>query len=98
MIPGGDGFHELRVSLGDGMFVCLILRRTINRPERSLTSHPAFELGLDFLGTSLLERIGATCRDRCKRNQEQERKRLHLLIVGSDRSVARRRMVKALKR
>jgi hypothetical protein len=46
------------------MFVRLIARWTIDWSKSSLTGHPPFQLGLDFLAASLLERIGATCRDR----------------------------------
>jgi hypothetical protein len=49
--------------LWDGMLTRLVVRSPIDRPNLPLPCDAAFQLGLDFLATALLERVGASATD-----------------------------------
>ena len=82
------------MSLRDAVFSCGIIRRSIKRAHRSLARHAALELASDFFGAALFQRIGTPTRD--KRERADDRQGLHLLILRSDRTNARR--VEAMER
>ena len=68
--------------------------RSIKRDYRSLAGHAALELASHFFGAALFQRIGTPTRD--KRERADDRQGLHLLILRSDRTNARR--VEAMER
>jgi hypothetical protein len=82
------------MSLRDAVFSRGIIRRSIKRAHRSLARHAALELASHFFGAALFQRIGTPTRD--KRERADDRQGLHLLILRSDRTNARR--VEGLKR
>jgi len=82
------------MSLRDAVFSCGIIRRSIKRAHRSLARHAALELASHFFGAALFQRIGTPTRD--KRERADDRQGLHLLILRSDRTNARR--VEAMER
>lgn len=71
------------------MLAGLIIGRPIDRAEFSLTGDAALKLCSYFFGGPLFERVGATARDQRTRNCDQHRKALHLLILESERGIAR---------
>jgi hypothetical protein len=82
------------MSLRDAVFSRGIIWRSIKRAHRSLARHAALELASDFFGAALFQRIGTPIRD--KRERADDRQGLHLLILRSDRTNARR--VEAMER
>ena len=82
------------MSLRDAVLSRGIIRRSIKRAHRSLARHAALELASDFFGAALFQRIGTPTRD--KRERADDRQGLHLLILRSDRTNARR--VEAMER
>jgi hypothetical protein len=77
------------MSLRHTMLASQILWRPLHWAKGSLSSHAAFKLPLHFLRGALFERVGATARDQpC--DHEQDRQALHLLILESERGIARR--------
>jgi hypothetical protein len=71
-----------------------ITRRSIKRADCSLARHAALELASHFFRAALFQRIGTPTRD--KRERADDRQGLHLLILRSDRTNARR--VEAMER
>lgn len=68
------------MSLRDAVFCGRIAGRAFHGAKRSLTSHTAFKLTLDFLRRALLERVGATIqRDAC--DHEEDRHAIHPHIL-----------------
>jgi hypothetical protein len=82
------------MSLRDAVLSRGIIRRSIKRAHRSLARHAALELASHFFGAALFQRIGTPTRD--KRERADDRQGLHLLILRSDRTNARR--VEAMER
>ena len=82
------------MSLRDAVFSRGIIRRSIKRAHRSLAGHAALELASHFLRAALFQRINTPTRD--KRERADDRQGLHLLILRSDRTNARR--VEAMER
>ena len=82
------------MSLRDAVFSRGIIRRSIKRADRSLARHAALELASHFFGAALFQGIGTPTRD--KRERADDRQGLHLLILRSDRTNARR--VEAMER
>jgi hypothetical protein len=82
------------MSLRDAVLSCGIIRRSIKRAHRSLARHAALQLASHFFGAALFQRIGTPTRD--KRERADDRQGLHLLILRSDRTNARR--VEAMER
>jgi hypothetical protein len=77
------------MSLRHTMLASQILWRPLHWAKGSLSGHAAFKLPLHFLRGALFERVGATSRDQpC--DHEQDRQALHLLILESERGIARR--------
>jgi hypothetical protein len=77
------------MSLRHTMLARGIVGRPLQGAKGSLTGHAAFKLPLHFLRGALFERVGATARDQpC--DHEQDRHALHLLILESERGIARR--------
>ena len=76
------------MSLRDAVFSRGIIRRSIKRADRSLARHAALELASHFVGAALFQWIGTPTRD--KRERADDRQGLHLLILRSDRTNARR--------
>jgi len=77
------------MSLRHTMLARGIVGRPLQGANGSLTGHAAFKLPLHFLRGALFERVGATARDQpC--DHEQDRHALHLLILESERGIARR--------
>ena len=71
-----------------------ITRRSIKRADCSLARHAALELASHFFRAALFQRIGTPTRD--KRERADDRQGLHLFILRSDRTNARR--VEAMER
>jgi hypothetical protein len=69
------------MSLRDAVFSRGIIRRSINRANRSLAGHAALELASHFLCAALFQRIGTPTRDKCECTHH--RKGSHLLILRS---------------
>ncbi len=85
---GGHCLDALGVSLRHTMLACGVVGRPLHWANRSLSGHAPFELPLHFLRGALFERISATTRDQpC--DHEQDRQAFHLLILGSERDIAR---------
>ena len=76
------------MSLRDAVLSRGIIRRSIKRADRSLARHAALELASHFVGAALFQWIGTPTRD--KRERADDRQGLHLLILRSDRTNARR--------
>jgi hypothetical protein len=75
--------------LGDGVLAGRIVRSALDWSNVSATAQAALELLLHFRAPPLLERIGAT---KCKEHpsdHEQDRRALHLLILGMNCCIAR---------
>jgi hypothetical protein len=68
------------MSLRDAMLSRGIIWRSINRPDRSLSSHAALKLSTDLLSAAMFEWIGATASD--QRERANDRQGFHLLILG----------------
>ena len=58
--------------------------------ELALTGDAALELRLHFLRAALFKRVGATDRETCEYNRDQDRQGAHLLILWSADFIARR--------
>jgi hypothetical protein len=69
------------MSLRDAVFSRGIIRRSINRADRSLAGHAALKLPTDFLSAAMFDWISATASD--QRERANDRQGLHLLILGS---------------
>jgi hypothetical protein len=69
------------MSLWDAVFSCGIIRRSINRADRSLAGHATLKLPTDFLSAAMFDWISATASD--QRERANDRQGLHLLILGS---------------
>jgi hypothetical protein len=67
--------------LGDTVLRGGITGVALFRSKLALTGDTAFELRLHFLASALFEGIGATDRERCECNRDQDRQRPHLLIL-----------------
>ena len=71
----------------------MLVRRVIGRPldwaERSLPGYAALKLPLHFLRAALFHRISAAARAQ-PREDEQDRRAFHLLILESEGGIARR--------
>jgi hypothetical protein len=74
------------MSLWNSVFAGRIVRGPLFRANRSLAGHAALELASDFLRGALFERISASPHD--ERTRANDRQGLHLLILGSDLSIA----------
>ena len=81
------------MSLRDAVFSRGIIRRSINRPDRSLPSHAALKLSTDVLTAAMFEWVGATASN--QRERADDRQGFHLLILGGKRANARK--VEAMK-
>ena len=73
-----------------------IFGRPVDRAERSLPGYAALKLPLHFLRALLFKRISAAARDQ-PRDDEQDRRAFHPLILESEGGIAREAFVKALK-
>jgi hypothetical protein len=67
--------------LRNPVFVSRIVRRTIYRPEISLSGHASLQLVLDFRAAAFLERIGAADGKECSSQRQKDRTALHLPIL-----------------
>jgi hypothetical protein len=56
--------------------------------ECSLPGDATLQLRLNFRARALFERIGATARNQYAAGRNENRRRLHLLILGSERCIA----------
>ena len=66
-----------------------IIRRPLDGAKRSLPGYAALKLPLHFLRAALFNRISAAAHDQpC--DEEQDRRAFHLLILESERGIARR--------
>jgi hypothetical protein len=74
------------MSLWNSVFASRIIRWAFDRANRSLAGHAALELTSDFLRAALFEWISASPHD--ERARANDRQGLHLLILGSDLSIA----------
>jgi hypothetical protein len=76
------------MSLRDAVFSRRIIRRAINRADRSLAGHAALKLPTDFLSAAMFEWISAAASD--QRERTNDRRGFHLLMLRSDWKNARR--------
>jgi hypothetical protein len=78
--------------LGNAVFAGWIVRLSFLGADPALTGDAALQLRLNFVATALLERIGATARERCARDHKQDRQGPHPLILGMKLAKANRRL------
>jgi hypothetical protein len=75
------------MSLRDAVLSRRIIRRSINRADRSLAGHAALELSSHVLRAALFQWIGTPTRN--QRERAENRQGLHLFILGNERCNAR---------
>ena len=76
------------MSLWDTVLGCLIIIGAIHRAEFTLTGHATLKLVAYLSRCSLFEWIGAAARYQRTSKKNQDRRGLHLLILGNERRIA----------